>query len=322
MLVLELRAADGSGLEEMFLELTGDTQRETSSAATGSTTQRRSSSMTTIAPEGPTTSPATRAPDLTAGAGRRRTRRSAWPGSPASSCARCSTPARGSGCCASIGILSLAATAAVIVFGSAADLTYESFAAAIGFPMAVVLPMIAVLSVTSEWSQRTGLATFTLVAHRGRVIAAKALCAIGVGVVSMLVAAGIGALGNVVGSALAGTETVWNISVGNLAQIVLANVLGMMIGFMLGVLLRSSAAAIVGYFVYSFVLTGLTELLAFNQQWFADIRGWVDFNYSQGSLFEGLVTTQQWAELGVSGLFWLVIPLAVGVRLVLRSEVK
>ena len=96
----------------------------------------------------------------------------------------------------------------------------------------------------------------------------------------------------------------------------------MMIGFMLGVLLRSSSAAIVGYFVYSFVLTGLTELLAVNQQWFADVRGWVDFNYSQGSLFEGTVTTQQWAELGVSGLFWLVIPLAVGVRLVLRSEVK
>ncbi len=35
--LLELRAADGAGLEEMFLDLTADTQRETSSAATGST---------------------------------------------------------------------------------------------------------------------------------------------------------------------------------------------------------------------------------------------------------------------------------------------
>ncbi len=222
----------------------------------------------------------------------------------------------------SIGILSLLATTAVIIFGAEADLTYGSFAAAIGFPMAVVLPIIAVLSVTSEWSQRTGLTTFAFVAHRGRVITAKAICAIGVGVVSMLVAAGIGALGNLVGSTIAGVDTVWDVTVANLALIILANVLGMMIGFMLGVLLRSSAAAIVGYFVYSFVLTGLTELLAVNQQWFADIRGWVDFNYSQGSLFEGTVTAQQWAELGVSGLFWLVIPLAVGVRLVLRSEVK
>ena len=158
--------------------------------------------------------------------------------------------------------------------------------------------------------------------HRERVIAAKAICAIGVGVVSMLVAAGIGALGNLVGSTIAGVDTVWDMTVTHLALIILANVLGMMIGFMLGVLLRSSSAAVAGYFVYSFVLTGLTGLLAFHQQWFADIRGWVDFNYTQGSLFEGTVSAARWAELGVSGLFWLVIPLAVGVRLVLRSEIK
>jgi hypothetical protein len=30
-------------------------------------------------------------------------------------------------------------------------------------PMSVILPIIAVLSVTAEWSQRSGLATFTLV---------------------------------------------------------------------------------------------------------------------------------------------------------------
>ncbi|WP_372727984.1 ABC transporter permease [Nocardioides sp.] len=222
----------------------------------------------------------------------------------------------------SIGILSLLATAAVIAFGAKDDLSYGAFAAAIGFPTAVLLPIVALLSVTSEWSQRTGLTTFTLVAHRGRVITAKAVCAIGVGVVSMVVAAGIGALGNLVGSTIAGVDTVWDVTVAHLALFILAHVLGMMIGFMLGVLLRSSAAAIVGYFVYSFVLTGLTELLAFHQQWFAEIRGWVDFNYAQGALFEGSVTAGQWAELGVSGLFWLVIPLAVGVGLVLRSEVK
>ena len=43
----------------------------------------------------------------------------------------------------SIGILSLLATASVLLFGSEAGLTYSSFAAAIGFPMAVVLPIIA-----------------------------------------------------------------------------------------------------------------------------------------------------------------------------------
>jgi hypothetical protein len=186
----------------------------------------------------------------------------------------------------------------------------------------VVLPIIAVLSVTSEWSQRTGLSTFTFVPHRGRVIGAKAIGAIGIGVASMIVAAAIGALGNVVGTTIAGVDTVWNVSLLDLALIILANVLGLLVGFMLGVLLRNSAAAIVAYFVFSFVLTVLTELLAGLQDWFADIRPWVDFNYAQGALFEGSVSVEQWAQLGVASVFWLVIPLAIGLRIVLRSEVK
>ncbi|WP_137293354.1 ABC transporter permease subunit [Nocardioides dongxiaopingii] len=222
----------------------------------------------------------------------------------------------------SIGILATLATGAVILFAPESELTYEAFATAIGFPIAVVLPIIAVLSVTSEWSQRTGLSTFTFVPNRGRVITAKAICAIGVGVVSMVVAAAIGALGNVVGTTIAGVDTVWNVSLLELGLIILANVLGLLVGFMLGVLLRNSAAAIVAYFVYSFVLSVMTELLAGLQDWFADIRPWVDFNYAQAPLFEGSVSVEQWTQLGVASLFWLVIPLAVGLRIVMRSEVK
>ena len=106
----------------------------------------------------------------------RRSRRPdpADPGHP-SSCARCSTPASGFWLMASIVITSLLATGAVILFAPDDELTYSTFATAIGFPMAVILPMIAILSVTSEWSQRSGLTTFTLVPHRGRVIGAKAI---------------------------------------------------------------------------------------------------------------------------------------------------
>ena len=76
---------------------------------------------------------------------------------------------------ASIGITALIATGAVIAFAPDSELTFETFATAIGFPIAVILPMIAILSVTSEWSQRSGLTTFTLVPHRSRVVLAKAI---------------------------------------------------------------------------------------------------------------------------------------------------
>lgn len=223
---------------------------------------------------------------------------------------------------ASIAIVSVIATIATILFAPDDQLTYEAFATAVGFPMAVILPMVAILSVTSEWSQRTGLTSFTLVPHRGRVITAKALVALGVGVVSMLLAAAIGAVGNVVGSTIAGVDTVWDVSAGDLGYIILANILGMAVGFMLGVLIRNSPGAIVGYFVYSLVLPTITTVLAETQQWFADKQAWVDFNFAQGALFEGSVSGTQWAQLGVTGLFWLVIPLTIGVWAVLRSEVK
>jgi ABC-type transport system involved in multi-copper enzyme maturation permease subunit len=222
----------------------------------------------------------------------------------------------------SIGITALIATGAVILFAPDSALTFDSFAAAIGVPMTIILPIIAILSVTSEWSQRSGLTTFTLVPHRGRVMWAKAICAVGVGVVSILVAFSIGAAGNVVGTTITGTDLVWDLSFENLLYITLANVLGLMMGFMLGVLIRNSAGAIVGYFVYSLVLPTIFGMLAAFQDWFRDLQGWVDFNFSSSQLFDGALTSTEWAHLGVSGFIWLIAPLTVGVWLVLRSEVK
>src|SRR5687767_1426063 len=129
-----------------------------------------------------------------------------------------------------IGVSALLATAAVILWAPDNELTYDNFGAAIGVPMVFLLPVMAILAVTSEWSQRSGLTTFTLVPHRSRVIAAKALVAIGVGAVSILVALAVGALGNVVGSAIAGVDTVWDKSMSQALLLVLANVLNLMIG--------------------------------------------------------------------------------------------
>ncbi len=96
----------------------------------------------------------------------------------------------------------------------------------------------------------------------------------------------------------------------------------MSIGFMLGVLIRNSAGAIVGYFVYSLLLPTITTVLAETQQWFRDAQPWVDFNYNANRLFEGGFTGQDWAQLAVTGSIWLALPLAVGLWLVMRSEVK
>lgn len=223
---------------------------------------------------------------------------------------------------AAIGILSVLATGAAVAFVPDDAIIYTTFAQAVGIPMSVILPMIAILSVTGEYSQRTALTTYTLVPRRGRVILAKALAAAGVGVSGMVLALGVGALGNLVGSAVVGTDTVWNIPAGELALIVLANLLGMFTGFMLGVVIRSSAGAIVAYFVYTLVLPGIFQTLAVFQDWFADIQAWVDLNFSITRLYDTSMTTEMWTQLGVTTLGWIILPLAVGLRVVMRAEVK
>ena len=226
-----------------------------------------------------------------------------------------------------LGIVGLAvlATGSMVAFAPDSALTYDNFGGAIGIPMVIILPVIAILSVTSEWSQRSGLSTFTLVPQRGRVIRAKAVLSVVVGVVGIAVAFAVGAVGNLVGSQLAGVDTVWDLGWHSFVLLTLGNVLGLMVGFTLGVLLRNSAGAVVGYFIYNFVLTGLSELLASSQKWFRDARGWVDFNFAQGPLFDSndrWPTAHEWAQLGVTGFFWLVVPLAIGLVMVARSEVK
>lgn len=219
-------------------------------------------------------------------------------------------------------VAAVLATTAVILFAPDSELTYATFATAIGFPMAVILPIVAILSVTGEWSQRSGLTTFALVPNRARVIAAKAVSAVTVGVVSIPLAFAIGAVGNLVGTAITGTEVVWNVSVADGLYIVVGNVLGLLVGFMLGVLIRNSAGAIVAYFVYSLVLPTLWGFLATTQEWFRELQPWVDIVYATDPLFEGGPVGEQWAHLGTAVTLWLVLPLAVGFVLVTRSEVK
>ena len=222
---------------------------------------------------------------------------------------------------ASIGITGLIATVATIAFAPEADLTYYTFAKAIGFPITVILPMVALLSITSEWSQRSGLTTFTYVPNRRLVVGAKTLSSIAVAVGSMVFAFAIGAVGTVVGSAVAGVPEVWDVSVAHALTIVLGNLTCLLTGTMLGMLLRSSSGGLVTYFVITLLVPTMSGLLATSQQWFADLRPWVDLKYAQSFLFDGMQTGAQWAHIVSAVAIWILLPGILGLRLVMRSEV-
>ncbi len=225
---------------------------------------------------------------------------------------------------ASIAISAVLATAGVILWAPDDQLTYSTFATAIRFPVVVILPLIAILSVTSEWSQRTGLTTFTLVPHRGRIIAAKAVSSVLIAVGAMVLTFAVGALGNLASAAVTGTALVWDVTWTQCLYYVLGMILSLLIGFMLGVLIRSSTGAIVAYFVLTFVLPTIFGLLAETQQWFRDLQPWVDVQFAQSGLFvfDQALTGEQWAHIGVTEVVWLFVPLATGLAFVMRAEVK
>jgi ABC-2 type transport system permease protein len=223
---------------------------------------------------------------------------------------------------AGIGIVALLDTAGVILLASNDQLTHQAFTTAIAIPMTILLPVIAILSVTGEWTQRSGLSTFTLVPHRGRVVAAKAIACVVVAVVAVPLAFGAGALGNVLGAATAGIDPVWNLTVANLATNLLANVLAMLVGFTLGVLIRTSVGALVAYLVYQVLLPTLFLILVASQVWFRRLQPWVDFDYAQSALFNQTTTVQQWVHLAVTGTVWLAIPMTIGIAQMIKADLK
>ena len=114
----------------------------------------------------------------------------------------------------------------------------------------------------------------------------------------------------------------WDVSVAEGVNIVLGNLLCLLTGTMLGMLIRNSAGALVAYFVYSLLLPTVSGVLATSQDWFRDLQPWVDLNYAQAALFVGTLTGEQWANVAVTAATWLVLPALLGLRLVMRSEVK
>jgi len=56
---------------------------------------------------------------------------------------------------------------------SSIDQTYTSYLAFAAVGLTILLPVVSILTLTSEWSQRTALTTFTQEPRRTRVINAK-----------------------------------------------------------------------------------------------------------------------------------------------------
>jgi len=202
------------------------------------------------------------------------------------------------------------------------DVDFGTFAAVAGFVTQLLLPVLGIMVVTSEWSQRTAMVTFALEPRRSRVIWAK----LGVGLVwtacTVVFALVMGVLFNLLYGAIAG-HTAWSGGAG-VVGFVLTQTMAMLIGFAFAALTLSTPAAIVIYFAYLFAVPTVLGIGSALMDWFKSFAEWINFGQAQQPLYDGFwnMSGDEWAKLVVSGLLWLALPLALGLRRILRAEVK
>jgi ABC-2 type transport system permease protein len=201
---------------------------------------------------------------------------------------------------------------------------YLDFLSIAGFVLGYFLPILIIMLVTSEASQRTGLVTFALEPRRPRIVLAKLLAGLVLAAGVMVLAALMAVVGTLLGITSGATPD-WGLD-GNLVfnGFVLANVIGVLIGFAIATLLMNTPAAIVVYFIYSFVLPTAVGILSALSAGFEKVAPWIDFNTAQMPLFEGdyVPNGEELTQLLVTGTIWLLIPLFLGIQRLLRIEFK
>jgi ABC-2 type transport system permease protein len=225
-----------------------------------------------------------------------------------------------------IGILALVVVIEVIYAFAAdsPDLDLMDFIQIPGAVLGYFMPIVVIMLVTSEASQRNGLVTFTLEPRRPRIVAAKFIAGIGLVLGVMVLAVILAVLGTLLGSLLDGDPS-WSLD-GHLlfSALFLSNMIGIFVGFALAMVIMNTAGAIVAYFAYTLILPTAVGILGYLSDTFEDLAPWIEFNTAQTPLISGNYTPtgEEWAQIATAGTIWLLIPLAIGIWRLLRIEFK
>jgi ABC-2 type transport system permease protein len=216
-----------------------------------------------------------------------------------------------------LGTLALMITLVVVnvIFGEREDTVFHDMMWSALWPASLLLPVVGILLVTSEWSQRTSMITFTLVPRRSRVLAAKLGAAGLLSAAAVVAALVIGAVGTVVADP--GVDDTWSLPPEMLGQAVFYVTAVMFIGLGFGAVLLSSAPAIVLYFVLPTAWSLLGAISIFDTP-----ARWLATSHALEPLSEHSLDATQWARAGTALALWMVLPLLVGLWRIRRDEVQ
>jgi ABC-2 type transport system permease protein len=210
--------------------------------------------------------------------------------------------------------ITVVAVIARSVTGDAADHTFASVLSVGLQPAAVLLPVVGILLVTSEWSQRTGMITFALVPMRSRILGAKLIASIVLALAMLVMSVAVVAAGVLVASP--GIDGTWSDAATLIGQSAVFLTTGMVVGVAFGAILLASAPAIVALFALPITCTAVASL-----SFFADAAPWLDTRLALAPLHEEVMSATQWAHAGTALALWMLLPLLIGIWRITRREV-
>jgi ABC-type transport system involved in multi-copper enzyme maturation permease subunit len=215
-------------------------------------------------------------------------------------------------------LLVLSAVGAMVVNASFFTPGVQDVATSAALTLGLFLPVLGIVSVTSEWNKRTALTTFALEPRRWRVLVAKAVAAAAVAVATSALMIALAYPTTAVAAAVRGTDAHLALDPVALAGWTAVNVLFTLCGIALGAMLLNAAASIVVYFVASIAwgFLGLTGDLG------STLAGWLDLNVTSVPLADGEMSAHAVGPLLASIGLWVAGPFLLGLLRMNRMELR
>lgn len=188
----------------------------------------------------------------------------------------------------------------------------------------VLVPMLPILLVTTEWTQRTAVVTFAIEPNRLRVIVAKLVVAVLLALAAVVLMFLVSAACTLVADLVKPDLTDWTIEeefvfLGAPLTVLATTVFG----FAVACLLLNTPAAIVLFLISWYASVGILAAIAGLIPAFEDVLPWVTLQVNVLLLADGLPdTAEEMGHLLVSLGLWIVLPIALGFWRIQRAELK
>ncbi|MFI7586932.1 ABC transporter permease [Spongisporangium articulatum] len=218
---------------------------------------------------------------------------------------------------AAILLLSVAVNVLMLAFSPDDSLRAAQLLQITLVPSSLLLPVLGILTVTTEWSQRTALTTFSLVPSRGRVVAAKLIAATGWALVTVVFAIAVALVATALVNAFDLGSGDYTLTAGALGGSVLNQIIGTLLGVGFGLALLNTPFAIVLFFV----LPTASSIVSETVPRIAEAWHWFDINWATSPLLDGHMTGELWGQVVVAGSIWVLLPIAFGTWRVLHREI-